>query len=169
VLVLGLGNILLSDEGVGVRVVETLRARYHLPGVEVLDGGTAGMDLIDVIAGRRHLLIVDAVKDGGRPGSLLRLTGADVKPFFRQRLSPHQLGLPDVLAFLELMDAAPASLTVIGIEPKSLDLGVELSPELLAAVDAAMAAVVEDLRARGVEVVPRDDLLAAPPANQYDR
>lgn len=148
-LVLGLGNILLSDEGVGVRAVEALVEQVQLPpDVEVLDGGTSGMDLLDQIAGRAHLIVVDAVKTGRSPASVVRLAGDDVPAFFSSRISPHQLGLSDVLAVLRLMDAAPQSVTVIGVEPVCLDLSLELSPavavrlpDVIALIRAEMARV----------------------------
>lgn len=152
ILVLGLGNILLSDEGVGVRCVEALAAHGRLPrGVEVLDGGTSGMDLLDQIAARVHLIVVDAVKTGRPPGTVIRLTGNEVPALFRTRVSPHQLGLSDILAALWLMDAAPKSVTVIGVEPVCLDLSLELSapvearlPELIALVHAEIAALMPE-------------------------
>lgn len=84
VLVLGVGNILLSDEGIGVRVVEALQQRYRVPeGVEMVDGGTCGMDLLDLIAGRDHLILVDAVATGGPPGTVVRLEGDEIPALFR--------------------------------------------------------------------------------------
>jgi hydrogenase maturation protease len=142
VLVLGIGNILLGDEGVGVRVVEDLRQAGPAPaGVELMDGGTAGMALIDVIAGRRHVIIVDAVKTGAAPGTIVILHDAEIPAGFRGRTSPHALGIGDVLAVLTLQGEAPARLTLIGIEPDSLDFGLELSP-LIAARRAEMADLV---------------------------
>lgn len=142
VLVLGIGNILLGDEGVGVRVVEDLRQAGPIPaGVELMDGGTAGMALIDVIAGRRHVIIVDAVKTGAAPGTIVVLRDDDIPAGFRERTSPHALGIGDVLAVLTLQGQGPGRLTLIGIEPDSLDFGLELSP-LIAARRAEMAALV---------------------------
>ena len=108
ILVLGLGNILLSDEGVGVRIVEALEASHDLPdGVEVLDGGTSGMDLLDMVAERDCLIVADAVNAAGPPGRLIRLEGENIKVLFETRFSPHQLGLSDMLAALCLIDKAP--------------------------------------------------------------
>ena len=108
-LVLGLGNILLRDEGVGVRVVEALAARYILPAdVEVVDGGTAGMELLNTLAGCDHLLICDAVQTDAPPATVIELVNTEVPAFFQTtRFSPHQLGLADVLATLTLTDEAP--------------------------------------------------------------
>ncbi len=145
-LVLGLGNILLSDEGVGVRAVEALIEQVQLPpDVEVLDGGTSGMDLLDQIAGRAHLIVVDAVRTGRPPGSIVRLAGDEVPSFFTSKLSPHQLGLSDVLAVLRLMDAAPKRITVIGVEPVCLDLALELSPAVAARLPEVVALIQAEL------------------------
>jgi hydrogenase maturation protease len=123
VLVLGAGNILLSDEGIGVRVVEALQQRYQAPeGVEILDGGTCGINLLDVIAGRDHLILVDAVDTGSPPGTVVRLVDDEIPAVFRTKSSPHQLSLQDVLALLRLLDASPAHVTVIGVQPASLDI-----------------------------------------------
>lgn len=156
ILVLGVGNVLLSDEGIGVRTVEALSERFSLPPeVEVLDGGTAGMDLLDIIAGRSHVIIVDAVRTGAPPGTVIRLEGDAVPAFFRNKISPHQLGLSDVLAALKIMDLSPASISVIGVEPETLELGLDLSPLMAGRLDHLVALVVDALRAIGLSPVPR--------------
>jgi hydrogenase maturation protease len=151
VLVLGAGNILLSDEGIGVRVVEALQRRCRFPEeVEILDGGTCGMDLLDIIAGRDHLILVDAVDTGSPPGTVVRLEGNQVPAVFRTKSSPHQLGLQDVLALLLLLDAAPAHVTVIGVQPASLDIGLELTPAIAARFDDMVEMVAGELAAIGL-------------------
>lgn len=156
ILVLGLGNILLSDEGVGVRAVEALQDRFDLPaGVEVVDGGTSGMDLLDQIAGREQLIVVDAIATGAPPATVVRLAGDEVPAFFRTRISPHQLGLSDVLAALRLLEAEPAAITLIGIVPDVLDLGLELSPAVGARLDTLVDMVAAELAAAGRPLVPR--------------
>jgi len=156
VVVLGLGNILLRDEGVGVRVVEALAERYNLPAeVEVVDGGTAGMELLDTLAGCDHLLICDAVKDDAPPGTVIELAGAAVPTFFQTtRFSPHQLGLADVLATLMLTGEAPRSVTLIGVVPLDLELGIDLSPEVAAVVGVAVERLATELRGLGFAVEP---------------
>lgn len=156
IIVLGLGNILLRDEGVGVRVVEALAEQYALPaGVEVVDGGTVGMDLLDTLAGCDHLLICDAVQTGAPPGSVVTLTDAEVPALFQTRYSPHQLGLSEVLATLILMEEAPAAITLIGVIPVDLDLGAELSPEVASVVDQAVKRVAAELTALGFPLTRR--------------
>lgn len=149
--VLGIGNILLRDEGVGVRVVERLRQRFALPEcVEVIDGGTAGMELIDYLSGRDLLVIVDAVRTRRPPGSLVRLTGGELPAFFRMRLSPHQTGLSEVLATLRLLDEAPKDIVLIGIEPMRLDAGLEMSREVAGRLDDMVDCVWAELERVGI-------------------
>ncbi len=101
--VLGVGNILLSDEGIGVHAVNALAARYELPPeVVVIDGGTSAMDCLDQIASADLLLIADCVRGGHEPGTLVRLGDGELNAFFRTKISPHQVGLSDVLANSEL-------------------------------------------------------------------
>ena len=92
-LVLGVGNVILGDEGIGVRAVEELQRRYSFPDdVELLDGGTSGIELLRYFDDIEHLLIVDAVSAGHPPGSVLRVEGEDVPATFETRITPHQLG-----------------------------------------------------------------------------
>lgn len=156
VLVLGVGNILLSDEGVGVRVVEALAERFVLPdGVDVVDGGTSGMDMLDIIGDRDHLILVDAVRSAGGPGSVIRLSGDEVPAFFRTKISPHQLGISDLLAALRLLEREPKGITLIGIEPQDLRTALELSPTIAAKVDRLVEMVIEDLSTLGFTVRPK--------------
>jgi len=156
VLVLGLGNILMGDEGVGVRVVETLARRYDLPPeVEVVDGGTSGMDLLNAVADRDHLIVADAVNLDAEPGTVVRLADDQVQAFFRTRISPHQLGLSDLLAALMLVDEAPVRVTIVGVVPEDLSLGTELSPIAAVACDEAAALVAAELKSLGLGVSPR--------------
>jgi len=151
VVVIGLGNVLLQDEGVGVRVVQELRRRYGTPpGVEFVDGGTSAMDLLEYMARRDLVILVDAVRAGGEPSSVLRFGGEDIGALFRQRVSPHQLGIAEVLATLKILGEAPESVVLLGIEPKSVSPGLGLTPELRTAVDSAVAQVVTELRAVGI-------------------
>lgn len=157
VLVLGVGNLLLKDEGVGVRVVEELERRYAIPdGVEVLDGGTAGMELLSVMANRDCVILVDAVKTGDEPGTVVRLADEEVPAFFRTKISPHQVGLSDVLATLTITGEKPGSVVVIGIVPKDLGTGLEISTEIEAKIDEMIELVAGELDRRGIPLKPRD-------------
>lgn len=153
VLVLGIGNILLSDEGIGVRVVEALEEQYRLPpGVECVDGGTSGFALMDLFEGRDHVLIVDAIVSDAAPGTVVKLVDREVPTFFQARMTPHQIGLSDVLAALMLLDRGPKALTLLGIVPASLELSVELSPTLKSDLDGYVERVAQELNVIGVPV-----------------
>jgi hydrogenase maturation protease len=152
-LVLGIGNILLSDEGVGVKVVEELDRRYQFPpAVEVVDGGTSGMELLSRLDNKEHLILIDAVKSGHPPGTAVRVEGDDVPTTFMERITPHQLGISDLLATARLTDDLPAKMVLFGIEPKALDLGLCLSPEVENSLDTIIDAVIDELRNFGYEV-----------------
>ena len=151
VLILGIGNTILSDEAVGVRAVEALAAAYDLPpGVQAMDGSTSSMEMIDDIADVDLLLVVDALKTGEPHGSLIRIGGEEVPVFFRQKLSPHQIGLPDVLASLEFAGHRPKDIVIIGVEADDFSLGLEMTPAIAARVPDLVAMVVDELARRGI-------------------
>ena len=158
ILVLGVGNILLTDEGIGVRVVEAFEQRYLLPeGVDVLDGGTAGMELMEAMANRTHLIIVDAVVSRkSEPGALLILRDDEVPTLFNNKISPHQLGLSDVLSALRFTDEFPGRITLVGIIPQSLEPHIGLTPVVQASLEPALEAVLTALRASGITALPRE-------------
>lgn len=153
VLVLGMGNILLEDEGLGIRALELLEQRYEIPPeVELMDGGTTGMGLLDDISGRQHVLVLDAVQTGEPPGTLVKLAGDEVPVYFGMRISPHQLGLSDVLATLELSGEQPAGVTVLGLVPQSLEMCLQLSDLVNSRLDSLVEAAVNELDGLGYQL-----------------
>lgn len=169
-LVLGIGNVLLQDEGVGIHALEELQRRYAFDeDVEFLDGGTAGIELLRYLDGRDRVLIVDAVAAGHAPGSVFRVEGEDVPRMFHVRISPHQIGLTDVLASALISDALPAEMVLFGVEPAVMTTGLALSPVVEKSLDKLVGAVVEELRRIGHRVEERAHPAArslewAPPA-----
>ncbi len=158
VVVLGIGNTILGDEGAGVHAAMALLRDFDLPAeVEVIDGGTAGMELLDALADVDLLLVLDAVKAPQPPGSLVCLQGAQVPVFFRSKLSPHQVSICDVLASLEFAGAAPRELMLVGVVPELMELGLELTPTVAACLPAMVDAVVHALGARGLAPTLRID------------
>lgn len=154
IVVLGVGNLLMTDEAVGVRAVEALQARYRLPeSVRVIDGGTAGMELLESLEGLDKLIIIDAVRANQPPATVIRRKDGEVKAFFRTKISPHQIGISDVLAALELRGEYPRRLALIGIQPVSLDTGIGLTPEVEALLPRVLELAVEELAEAGVSVV----------------
>jgi hydrogenase maturation protease len=150
-LVLGLGNILLSDDGVGVRVAERLIERYHFPPeVQVMDGGTLGLDLLGYVEDSDRLVVVDALDVGARPGTLARLVDGEVPAFLAPKISPHQMGLADLLAASRLSGRFPDELVLWGVQPESLDVGLELSPAIAAQVGTLVERVLAELKRWGV-------------------
>jgi hydrogenase maturation protease len=163
VVVLGVGNTLQSDEGVGPHAVDEMNQRFEFsPGVTAIDGGTSAMELLDDMASADLLLILDAVASGRAPGSVVKLTGEEVPMFFTNKLSPHQVGIADVLATLALTGESPRETIIIGVEPASLILGMELSPAVAAAVPRVIDMAVGELRRVGSEAKPRTAVTAAP-------
>ena len=152
-LVLGLGNILLSDEGVGVRVVERLLGQYDFPeGVRVMDGGTLGLDLLPYVEDASRLLVVDAVQARKPPGTLVRMVGDEIPIFLdASKVSPHQEGLQDLLAVAVLKDYLPDEVVFWGAQIESLGVGLELSSAVAAQVDALVGKVLEELARWGVD------------------
>lgn len=148
--VLGVGSTLMGDDGLGVRAVEALRARW--PGDEdvvLLDGGTWGMQILPYIEAAERLLIVDAVKAGGEPGTLVRLDDDAIPRHLRQKLSPHQIELSEVLAVAQLRGAFPAEAVVLGIEPERIELHDGLSERVQAGLPVLMEAMERQLAAWG--------------------
>ena len=126
--VLGVGNILFTDEGIGVRVVEALEAMYTFPqNVKLIDGGVLGMGLLAVISDADHLIVVDAVKNGGKPGSLYRLEGEDIPKRILGKNSLHQVDLLETLTLCQVFEKVPETI-ILGVEPEDIEtLGIELT------------------------------------------
>jgi hydrogenase maturation protease len=157
-LVLGLGNILLGDEGVGVRVIERLLARYDFPErVRIMDGGTLGLDLLPYLEDASRLLVVDAVQARKAPGTLVRLVGDEVPVFLDiSKVSAHQEGLQDLLAVATLKGYLPEEVVFWGAQIESLGVGLELSPAVAAQVDALGEKVLDELARWGIEPREKD-------------
>ncbi len=148
--VLGIGNTILTDEAAGVRAVEALERRYKIPAdVLVIDGGTSGMEMIEDLSNLDFLIVIDVVKTGAAPGTVVKIAGDEIPVFFRRKLSPHQIALPDVLASLELLDTMPKEIIVLGVEPISLELGMEMTPTIAQKVPLLAEMAATELGARG--------------------
>jgi hydrogenase maturation protease len=156
-LVLGIGNVLWADEGFGVRAVELLHARYAFPAaVELIDGGTLGLNLLDYVVTSRRVLVLDAIDFGLTPGTLRVLRDADVPAWGHRKLSPHQTGFNDVLALAQLQGRAPESIVAIGVQPVDLhDFGGSLSDEVKARLESAVALAAQELASWGFAGVRR--------------
>ncbi|MBW9266248.1 MAG: HyaD/HybD family hydrogenase maturation endopeptidase [Candidatus Thiodiazotropha sp. (ex. Lucinisca nassula)] len=155
-LVIGMGNVLMQDEGIGVRAVEELVNRYHISsGVEVVDGGTTGMELFEPMRRADNLIIADAVNTGAPYGSLIRIANDEIPAFFQTKLSNHQLGVSDLLALLSLKGETPQQVTIIGMVPHSLENRLGLTPEATAGLEAMVQMLVDELASLGIELESR--------------
>ena len=154
-LVLALGSAIMGDDGAGRAALELLRSEYALPDtVDLVDGGVLGLGLLDALDGYPRVLVLDCVAAGEPPGTVVRLDGEAVPAAFTRPLSPHQTGLSDVLATLSLLGRPPDHLTVIGVEPATLELGLDLSEAVRAALPRMVREAARVLREWGVEVIP---------------
>jgi hydrogenase maturation protease len=151
-LVLGIGNLLWADEGFGVRAVEALNAAYAFaPSVALRDGGTLGLYLYDAVASARRVLVLDAIDFGLPPGTLAVKRDSEVPAICRTKVSPHQMGLGDVLALAFLKNEAPEAVTLIGVQPEELeDLGGSLRAAVRARIDDAVELAVRELAGWGL-------------------
>ena len=156
VLVLGLGNLLCEDDGVGVAAVHRLMRDYAMDEGELVeDGGTLGLALLPLIERADRAILVDAIAGDGPPGSPVRLEGDEVAPAVYERLSPHQIGVADLLAGASLLGRAPAQLVVVGVVPASIGLGLGCTPAVAAAIPDLVQRVVAELTALGHPPPPR--------------
>jgi hydrogenase maturation protease len=153
IVVLGVGNILLRDEGVGVRVIEELQRQVTLPeNVRVVDGGTQGLWLLSTIQEADHLIVVDAVLGGDEPGTIYRLTKNDLPKGLRVKQSAHDSDLVEALNLCVLLEAEPQSVVVVGIEPADIQpFGVDLTEKIAGKVDELVLRVLDELKELGVE------------------
>lgn len=155
-LVLGLGNVLCSDDGAGVIALHQLRRHYELPAyVRVVDGGTLGLDLLALVAAADRVLMIDAVRADAAAGTIVVLDGDEVAPAVYERLSPHQIGVADLIAGAALCDRYPEDVAIVGVVPETTELGFGCSPAVAASMPALIARVVAELAARGVAVTRR--------------
>ena len=144
--ILGLGNILMTDEGVGVHTIHEFEKRYTVPEyVEIIDGGAAGLDLIPFIEGREKVLMVDAVNFDREPGYIGMLENETIPVKLAVKTSMHHAGLMDVLSIVKLLGNYPKEICIIGIQPKSLELGLDMTPEIWDKKEALLKRVVDKL------------------------
>jgi len=157
-LVLGLGNVLCGDDGLGAVAVHLLERRYRAPdGVLVLDGGTLGLSLLPNLEQAREAILVDAIRTDGAPGSFVRLEGDDVAPAVAARLSVHQVGVLDLLEAARWRERYPSRLILLGLVPQSLELGVVRTPAVEAALPGLVDRIVAEAAGLGHVFLPRTE------------
>lgn len=145
--IIGLGNILLKDEGVGVHTVNAIRERYSFsPDVEIIDGGTLGLDLLHFFEGKDQVLILDAVDFHKEPGYIGVLDDENIPSALFAKLSVHHIGLSDVLFAAKLLNFTPAKLRLIGIQPESIEVGLDMTASISGKMDQLIDLVIQTLK-----------------------
>jgi hydrogenase maturation protease len=162
--VIGIGNPLMGDDGIGLAALQRIHAWEFEPFVERVDGGTWGMNLLQFIEEARRLLVLDAIEAGLEPGSLVALEGDEIPRFLSTKLSPHQIELREVLALAELRDTLPEEVVAIGIQPGRVEMSERLSPEVEARLDDMVEMCMERLRSWGHRAAPLPATPPPPPA-----
>ena len=156
IVVLGVGNILLTDEGLGVHVVEDLKANYTFtPQMSLIDGGTMGMELLTYMRGMKKILLIDAVNGGEAPGTIYEFPHRELEQYFTDHISVHEVGMQDILRIRAIQENPLEDAIVIGVEPESLDVGFEPSAPVQKALPEVKDRVLRVLREWGVQIEPK--------------
>lgn len=168
-IVIGVGSPLMGDDGIGLVALEALRSGWDFePALELLDGGTWGMNLLPFIESASRVLLLDAIQARREPGELIRLEGDEIPRFFATKLSPHQIDLKEVLALAELRGTLPEQLVVLGLEPAVIEMSATLSEPVEKAMPELLARVIGQLEDWGYETSPTPSKKStAPDSREY--
>ncbi len=149
-MILGVGCTLYSDEGFGVQVVNKLEGLYEFPdNVSIVDGGVLGINLLGVISQPDHLIVVDAIRNKGKPGDLYRLEGDAIPERIRAKNSLHQVDFLEALTLCQALDKVPVTV-ILGVEPEDIEtLGLELTPTTRSKVDPMIDMILAELKRLG--------------------
>ncbi len=159
--ILGVGSILMTDEGFGVRVIQALDRRFDFPeNVSVVDGGVLGLNLLGVMTEADHLIVIDAIRNQGAPGDLFRLTGDAVPERIRAKNSLHQVDFLEALTLCQAMEKVPETV-ILGVQPMDIDtLSVDLTDVVSRQIDPVLDMVLAELDRLGIaytEKIEADD------------
>ena len=160
IVLLGVGNILLTDEGFGVHVVNQLREDYVFnPPITILDGGTMGMELLTYMRGMTKLLLVDAINGGDAPGTVYEFPHEEMNSYFTETISVHEVGMQDILRIRALQEDPLEDAVVIGVEPENLELGLDLSETTQVVVKDVKERILAVLASWNVTATPSEDMM----------
>ena len=156
---MGVGNLLFRDEGLGIHVIERLEAEFDFPEhVSLVDGGTLGLSLLGVVTAADHLIIVDAVRKGGEPGTLYRMAGEDLPYRVMAKNSLHQVDFIEAFTCCQLLDKVPETV-ILGLEPLDIEtLSIELTPTIRDRVDFLVDEVLSELDRLGAGYRPKGEV-----------
>jgi hydrogenase maturation protease len=152
--ILGLGNVLLGDEGFGVHFIRWLSRRYQFPdAVQVIDGGTLGFGLLGTVCDCAHLIVIDVIKTDDRPGSVYRFTREEMEKRMPPPTSAHEVEFPDVLSMAELMEQAPEVVFLCIVPQRCGQMELEMTPFMHERFADMEALLLAELAARAVQPV----------------
>jgi hydrogenase maturation protease len=163
IMILGIGSILFSDDGFGIQVAQRVEKEYEFPdNVLVVDGGVLGINLLGVISKPKHLIVVDTMRNKGRPGDIYRLEGEAIPERIRAKNSLHQVDFLEALTLCQALDNVPKTV-IIGVEPEDIQtLSLVLTPTLQARVETVIGMVLKELERLGVSYRKKDPVTHVP-------
>lgn len=149
--ILGVGCILFSDEGFGIRVIEEIQKSYTFSdNVSVVDGGVLGLNLLGVMAEADHLIVIDAIRNNGSPGTIYRLEGRAIPDRVRAKNSLHQVDFLEALTMCQALDKVPETV-LLGVEPEDIDtMSIDLTPAIRKQIDPVLKMVIQELDRLGI-------------------
>ncbi len=158
IMIMGVGCILYSDEGFGVRVIERLMGYYEFPeNVTLVDGGVLGVNLLGVISRADHLIVVDVIRNKGAPGDLYRLAGTQIPERIRAKNSLHQVDLLEALTLCQAMDKVPETV-IVGVEPADIEtMSIDLTPATQDRMEDVIEMVLKELDGLGVPYTEKEN------------
>jgi hydrogenase maturation protease len=164
IMILGIGSILFSDDGFGIQVAQRIEKEYEFPDdVLVVDGGVLGINLLGVISKPKHLIVIDTMRNQGRPGDIYRIEGEAIPERIRAKNSLHQVDFLEALTLCQALDNVPKTV-IIGVEPEDIQtLSLVMTPTLQARVETVIGMVLKELQRLGVSYRKKD------PANHVSR
>jgi hydrogenase maturation protease len=155
VTILGIGNLLMGDEGVGIHVLNKLCESYTFsPAINLIDGGTIGIDLIPYFEDCNKMIIIDAVDFHEKPGYYKSLANKEIQYRFNTKLSLHHAGLSDVLSIIQLQEIKPPEMILVGIQPEKIEMGIELSNTVQNKLDEIFSLIINKLGEWGIDSKP---------------
>lgn len=161
IMILGVGNLLFTDEGVGIHVVQSLADEYAFsPNVSIEDGGVLGIRLLGIISLADDLIVVDAIRNGGPPGTLYRLEGEAIPKRILAKNSLHQVDLLEALTLCQALDKVPETV-IIGVEPRDINtISVELTPPVLTKIGDLKTMILRELDRLGAHYSLKKEVMS---------
>ena len=153
---IGIGNLFMRDEGAGIHAIQYILDNFVIPSeLEIVDGGTSGLDLLPYIEDRTHVFFADAVNFNQRPGYIGVLTNQQVPALFGAKASLHHVGLMDVLATARLLERPPKQICLIGIQPDSMETGLELTETIQERLELFVNQIIAQIASQGIMIDKR--------------